>query len=423
MRKRIKLLLLSVFLTGFLGVVAKKQIKKVSADYATTEVHAIKLTFDGDTIWGWTNYSIWYFDAIVKEGTPAYDSHNEFNIAADNTALSQYSKVFPENVLSISFYLKGKNGDGQDEQYMPFTVTTGETLVGEPEWNGDAGAGELSEISKTDYFYLKYELEDGIATGINDDKVRLWLYRGHYGTNDAVVALNINDRLIKASGHSHARVGEGENHHEYFAYFDVLKDEITDVQIKFYKIKADLTVIWNKSSAHAYVAGDNNKLFKLPAVDEGDANLLSVGAVEGKVTNHFLAKVFEGYLTCSPSDENGYNAFPSLHSNFIPRTEVVAEGDWDSNWDVDGNLGGDTEIIDYAGVGKSHYINDRGDGETVDGWVKYVGLKTMYESNNPEVLGGRSPKTNTPINVVLIIGLLSVTALGAFYFLSKKKYI
>lgn len=403
---------------GSIALLNKRDLSKVSAAPVKTEVSAIKLKLDGNTIWGWTNYDIWYFDAVVREGTPEYGNKDEYGIAANNTELSNYSKVFPENVESISFLLKGTNGDDNREEYMGFKVYKGESLVGDPEWNAGEGQGQLKLISRADYF-TQYKLHDGLEGGINNDKVRLWLYRGHYGTNDATVVLNIDDNLIVASGHSKSRPGDENDHHKYFAYFDVLKTDVVGKEIKFHKVKGDNTTIWNTSTSHTYVEGDNNKLFKLPINDDG-TNLLSHGPIEGQITNHFFAKVLEGYLTCSPSIENGYGAFAAMDENFLPRVD----GDKD-NWDIDDNLGG-IEIQDYSGVGVGKYGNDRDweDAEgKVDAYVKYSWLKARYELH---VLGGSgvAQPINTPATTgaVLIIGLLSVTTLAGFYFLQKKKY-
>lgn len=251
----------------------------------------------------------------------------------------------------------------------------------------------------------------GYTDGIDQDRTRIWLDRGHYGTTDATVIIRIDGTYeFQPSGYEQA-LQSGL----WYAYYDVEISMITGKEIRFLKVQSDEpNAIWNTSTPLTYTTGDSSYLFKLPTTDDS-TNLLKKTSVTGRIVNNFFAKVLEGYLTCSSNIDNGYEAFNNIDTNFLPRTS-------DDFWDMEGNLG-DVTITDYAGVGTTPYENPRGTGQATNAYVKYSWMQSLYNSAHP-VSGERNIDTNSTNNVTLItlVGTLSLSALAGFYFLKTKKH-
>jgi len=274
---------------------------------------------------------------------------------------------------------------------------------------GGAVANSNGIVAKADAL----KPSEGYTGGIDASRTRLWLNRGHYGTLDAIVVLNIDDSsYYQPSGYVQA-LNSGTN----FAFYDVEVSLITGKPLKFHKVKNDLTTIWNTSTSLTYSTGDSGFLYSIPSIDGVDGNVLTKGALSERIVSTFFAKVLEGYLTCNDSLDNGYLAFPNIDSNFLPRT-TVAETEV---WNMEGNLGG-IDITDYSGIGKVDYSAPRGIGAPTDGYVKYTAMQAMY-NNNPGGSGARTiqPTPSFNLGLVAIIGTLSLTALAGFYFLKTKK--
>lgn len=253
----------------------------------------------------------------------------------------------------------------------------------------------------------------GYADGIDQSRTRIWLDRGHYNTGDATVVLEI----VTGSKYTPSGYVQALNSGIWYAYYDVLVSEITAKDFKFHKYQsADPNALWNSTTTLNYTTGDSAYLFKVPATDDGQPtdDTLTKGSVVGRIKNTFLAKVLEGYLTCSTSLDNGYEAFANMKSNFIPLT-----GEF---WDMEGNLSG-INITDYAGTGASQYSSPRGTGVSVDAQLKYDALRTYYNLAHPgsPISRNTSVEPSTNIALITLIGILGMSALAGFYFLKSKK--
>lgn len=190
-----------------------------------------------------------------------------------------------------------------------------------------------------------------------------------------------------------------------FVYFDMplslLKGGFKIDLVVFSTTKQEVVILTG-----AYSAGDNNKVWKVNH-SEGTWSV-SKGAITERILNTFLAKVLKGYLTCSPSAENGYNAFQLMDTNIIPRA--------DGNWNVQSDLGGEkgVKITDYAEIGTGDYATDRGTGVQVDAYDKYTALEAMYNSSGASVDTNVTPNEGNTTGVTVLILLLAITLFGGF---------
>lgn len=265
-------------------------------------------------------------------------------------------------------------------------------------------------------FSAQLNWEDASKTGVNNAKMRVWLNRGVYEADSALVCLqygtSVGDttRIVAPTGWvENSGVGSGF----FYAYFDI--PVLTAGQyLRVARLSANRGKLWNVSATHKWVVGDNNKVFYV-----GDNwSTLSNGIVPDTVTTpvgDFLKLVLEGYLTCSSSAANGYNAFPQMELTFFKKADKTT-------WKISGDLSS-INIWDYSGTGTSGYGSDKGTGTTVTGWAKFSRLSTEYEAHksgagfiNP-IENGRNIE-----NVFLvIIGLITVSTLSGFYFLTRKR--
>ncbi len=264
-------------------------------------------------------------------------------------------------------------------------------------------------------FSAQLNWEDASKTGVNNAKMRVWLNRGVYEVDGALVCLQYGasvdntTRIVAPTGWvENSGVGSGF----FYAYFDI--PVLTAGQyLRVARLSANRGKLWNVSTTHKWGVGDNNKVFYVG----NDWSTLSNGIVPDDVTTpvgDFLKRVLEGYLTCSSSAANGYNAFPQMELTFFKKA--------DKNWKINGDLSS-INIWDYSGTGTSGYGSDKGTGTTVTGWAKFSRLSTEYEAHksgsgfiNP-IENGRNIE-----NVILvIIGLITVSTLSGFYFLSRKR--
>lgn len=400
MKKTNVFLALIALSAGIIGISLKwdKEEVKVEAAPIKTADSKIRFTFNGYDNWEWDNgyYKIRYSGAVVSSG-----SYNDWTSGSVN--ISEYF-VLPSNVTSIWIGL-----DGRDGKINSVHLTShGDWSLGSFQWQ-DPNRVITRNVRVGDYFE-KYSAEEGYGGGVDELRTRLWFYRGHYGKEDGYVALNINDRLIKASGHSHAWLGD--DHHNHFAYFDVLLTDILNKNIKFHKIKADNTEIWNTSTSIKYVAGMSSFLFMIDAIN-GD--MLTAGSNPNRFRSGFFAKVLEGYLTCSSSIDNGYGAFENMKNNFFKT------GSDSLGFDMDGNPSVES-ISDYSGKGTDNYGSSRGTGVLVTAEAKYHALQNMHNSGRIE--GGQGIVSNSPnqnANATVVITILGLVTLGGYYFLSRKK--
>lgn len=265
-------------------------------------------------------------------------------------------------------------------------------------------------------FSAQLNWEDASKTGVNNNKMRVWLNRGVYERDGALVCLqygtSVGDttRIVAPTGWvENSGVGSGF----FYAYFDIPVLSAGQF-LRVARLSADRGKLWNVSTTHTWVVGDNSKVFYVG----DDWSTLSNGIVPDTVTTpvgDFLKLVLEGYLTCSSSAANGYNAFPQMELTFFKKADKTT-------WKISGELSS-INIWDYSGTGTSGYGSDKGTGTTVTGWAKFSRLSTEYEAHksgagfiNP-IENGRNIE-----NVFLvIIGLITVSTLSGFYFLTRKR--
>lgn len=248
--------------------------------------------------------------------------------------------------------------------------------------------------------------------GITNDKVRIWLDRsGHYDSGYQFT-MKIGETYYLPTGYVLATHAEPKDSGRWFAYYDMPISAFTggpniELVIFLVDVKEVLVI-----PAGAYSVGDNSKLWKVNYTEDGNLWSVSKGAPADRVIPEFIGKVLEGYLTCSSSAENGYNAFPLIDENFI------------NDWNIEGDLGGH-DITDYAGTGTAGYGSDRGDGVQVDAYEKYVALQNMY--NNAQIegagFGTKISESRNTSGVALLIVTLGIALFGGFYFLYKKKIV
>lgn len=133
----------------------------------------------------------------------------------------------------------------------------------------------------------------------------------------------------------------------------------------------------------------------------------------GKFTAEFATELAD-YDTCA-SGENGYDAVPTLKANFYDRL-------------LDPEAMSTTMVTDYD------YTFGEGSGEKVSNAVsvynKWVKMVEMYNANNGEnpdiTLFGATPpvasfRFTKTISSIVIISVVSITSLSAYYFLKSKR--
>lgn len=240
--------------------------------------------------------------------------------------------------------------------------------------------------------------------GITNSKVRIWLDRTGKYDFGYTITMKIGEVYYSPTDYE-AAIHEGR----WFAYYDMPLAAFTggpNVELVVFSNLKEEKIIPTGN----YTIGDNNKIWKIKADESG----VDKGEITERILPKFFAKVLEGYLTCSDSAENGFNAFPMIDTNFLPRD---GEGHWNMQGNLDGNI-----IIDYAGVGVGGYGADRGVGEEVDAYDKYVALQNMYNANNQEGGGNITNRANTTSLSVWIVLLIGLSAAAGFYFLNEKKF-
>jgi hypothetical protein len=378
---------------------------EVQAALEKTSASAIRITVDKGG-WGWSNLHIHYWNVTTDEG------YEHAGTAWRGKPLVNNSYEFPWYVSAVYFHINAdEEGSANRETHDRYVDARGDYLVNNFVWDGETGKANVTVTRTGDYFQedVFYVTNPGYDGGVDSSRTRLWLYRGHYGTADAIVFLNINDTLYEASDYVHAWEA-GNNHHHYLAYYDVSINLITGKSFNFLKIKNDLTTIWNTSSTLTYATGDSSYLFKL---DASSGDTLTKSTVTQSIRSNFFAKVLEGYLTCSDNLDNGYPAFGSIDNNFLPR-----DGEF---WDMEGNLD-DIDITDYAGKGTSGYTSSRGTGVQVNAYTKYEALNDLYTNSGTWT---RGILINISINNEYLqpffIGILFFGSLTLFTLISKKR--
>lgn len=139
---------------------------------------------------------------------------------------------------------------------------------------------------------------------------------------------------------------------------------------------------------------------------------VAAGSVDS-VDAGFAAKALGGLHTCSNSAVNGYNAFDNFDSTFVKNGE---------SWKTVGNLS-DYELTDFSD-GNTSYSGDPD--TTTNAYDKYVAIGAMKRSGGTSLSKAfdnqilNQYKTSA-IATVVIISVISVTAIGGYFFLRRRK--
>ncbi len=144
---------------------------------------------------------------------------------------------------------------------------------------------------------------------------------------------------------------------------------------------------------------------------DSTAGTVAAGSIDS-VDAGLAAKALGGLHTCSSSNINGYNAFANYDSTFVHNGE---------NWRTVGNLS-DYTLDDFAN-GDTSYSGSAAN--TVNAYDKYAKLQSLSAgrgSNSSKVLYDFSKNSNLTVAIV-IVSLVSVTAIGGYFFIKRRKSI
>lgn len=262
------------------------------------------------------------------------------------------------------------------------------SIIPEGSWDGSTAMGVFGETP---------------AEGITNDKVRLWLNRNSHYEDGYSYIIKLNNEYFAPTGHENA-LYFGVDSSRWFAYYDLPLSKLTGKTLTFIVINGNNETQYVFPNI-SFASGDNSKVWNVN-FNAGNGTITK-GAITDRIHNTFFAKVLEGYLTCSPSVDNGYGAFSALDANFLPR-----DG---SNWNMEGDLGGIT-INDY--LSESDYTTGNRTA-TVDAYVKYVALQTAAGAGSSRQLTHENSVDST--TTVLVLGSMFTVATAGYVFFRKKK--
>jgi len=251
-----------------------------------------------------------------------------------------------------------------------------------------------------------------IATtaGISSTRFRIWLDRNNHFPGDPYqYLLKVGTDRYSVTGYEKALDFGLDG--IYFPYWDIEIATVKGKEVGFTVVNA-ANEVQVEVPASTFVEKDNSKLWKINL--SGETWSYEKTVVSEKVYNTFVRKVLEGYLSCSPSVDNGYGAFNLMDNTFIPKVDAGGT----TIWNMSGTLGGQT-IDDYASV-EAYETGERT--VEVDAYVKYQMLAANYLANSGG--GGASfslinSSNNTPLILMFIFSLLGV---GFISYLRLKKY-
>lgn len=278
------------------------------------------------------------------------------------------------------------------------------------------GVSNLYDI--TSEYWVTYLPTTPLPEGIDRNHVRLWIDRGgHYDTTDYMYVLNIGEHNYTPSGYTKALVFETDG--IYFPYFDLPVAGLSGSNIEIIIVNSHTEHTIDTIGTVPFIAGDNNKLWRVGRNADNSDFEVTKGALIGRVYASFLAKVLEGYLTCDANTDNGYMAFGQIDANFIPRT---TDGEGKEVWNVEGSLGG-IMIKDYEN--EANYLTGERETEAnTDAYAKYMRMQTLFLANGG-TLGG-APERVIPVaqssnNLIMLFGIMFAFGLIGFIAYKKKR--
>ncbi|MGI6644470.1 MAG: hypothetical protein ACOX28_01745 [Bacilli bacterium] len=267
-----------------------------------------------------------------------------------------------------------------------FLVPDGETDWVDPNNWHPYVEGEWSVVTKT-------QTQEGITT----TKMRVWLNRsGHY-MDGYEYLLHVGETYFAPTGYVNALVASNA----HFAYYDVEINDFIGKEVSF-AITNNESVVVKAIPAVYFNSRDNSSLLTINYDEDANTWSYEKGYVEERVYNGFVAKVLEGYLSCSPSFDNGYEAFNLINQSFIPR---AYDEQGDEFMDIEGDLDQVT-IMDFVNTEDYNDVTKRT--SEVNAWAKYQELERNYNVAHGLTLVTTN-NSNTSSNLVLIFTILVAT--------------
>lgn len=202
--------------------------------------------------------------------------------------------------------------------------------------------------------------------GVNGSRMRIWLDRGVYmQSGNEIIGLQFGSsisnttEIITPSGY----VERSANY--FYAYYDI---PILTVNTSIRVLRLSSTEgIYNTSSTLVWSNSDYNKTLAITGWEGSNLVTRAIPDDQSNIKNTFLAKVLEGYLTCSNSTANGFGGFAQVRGTYF----FFSEGTGGVRTILGETLGAVT-LTDYA-YG-SNYNSNRGTGIQVNALHKYNAL-------------------------------------------------
>lgn len=257
--------------------------------------------------------------------------------------------------------------------------------------------------------YNDYVTRTPTTEGINSSKMRIWLNRvNHYAGDSYEYLLRVGTTRYAPTGYEKALHWNNNEGGLFFPYYDVNINDFVGKQVGLTVRNSYNGNLEVDIPAQTFVEGDNSKVIE-PVYNNGWSYKKDV--LRGRIHNTFVAKVLEGYLTCSASVSNGYGAFSILDQNIIKRSGV-------DEMNIENNLDQAT-LVDFANV--SNYPSGNRT-VTIDAWTKYQALQMYYENAQSSKMSLQlvNRTTDSVLTISLVIAILGISAL-AFYIVYRKK--
>ena len=184
-------------------------------------------------------------------------------------------------------------------------------------------------------------------------------------------------------------------------YFDLARLSTTDTAT---------ASVWNKTVTELFATSMLHKIWRIwdnnyEVFEKGIYRPDGASAESRVVSNPVISSLLYGYLTCSASTTNGYEAFAILNTNFDLTGRTFAETD---------------TVLDF--INQADYSTGRGAGVTVLTSNKILMMQAMYNAAHPGP-GLRVTELDYKKNagLVVLIGLVGISTLAGIYFLKTKK--
>lgn len=268
-------------------------------------------------------------------------------------------------------------------------ITSSDIRIGvvRPAWWADAGANQVLRIADTEQI-----LTDNTYASITYFSTESHTVDTYYAT-------------IVATGTFQEYATDG------VVWYDV---PITTIQGKYFDLARLSTTdpataaVWNKTAAEQYTDGLNHQLWRIWNNGAGVYRPSGASAESRNVSNPVVSSLLYGYLSCSTSLHNGYEAFGDLDENFNLSGRTYVDGT------------GNDQVLDF--IDEADYAAGRGTGVLVNTSAKVDMMETLYNQAHPSGAPSASITNATNdelISIVVITSILVLIAIG-YYSISKK---